>query len=635
MRDEEGTIIYIGKACVLRHRLASYFSGEKDIKTRTLLRRAASIETIIVDNEYSALLLENTLIKQHSPKYNINLKDGKSYPVVRVTADQFPKIFRTRRIVEDGSLYYGPFPNVPALDVLLELTAKLFPLRKCRRFRKRDAPCMYYHIGRCSAPCCGKISQAEYAVHVERAKALLAGDTAGLVKDLSAEMLVAAQARDYEKAARLRDDIRAIEALNEAGSVVDFDPDARDYIAWVMEGVLATFSVFSLRGGKMTGRELFRTLSAANDEDSLESFLTSYYGPDHPPPPHIYLGGTYSNTVLARVRRWLSERCAVSVEFLKPNEKRHEAVLAMALQNASEDLRKRLRERGAGPALDELRSVLRLKQRPERIEGFDIAQLDGKHTVASLISFKEGVPDKKNYRYYKIKSTEGQVDDFTAMKEAVARRYGRLLSEASELPDLVLIDGGIGQVNAAKAILGELGITIDIVGLAKRDEELWLPQATAPIRLSKRSEALKVLQHIRDETHRFATGLNQRLRSKDIALKSLQAVNGIGVKRAAVLLKTFGSIEALAAADPAAVVNQCSLSKQLALSVVAAAREALVFAAREKERLRIARVRRVPSVSPNTLPASYSAAPKELGGLAAEALMNYDKQAESSPGENQ
>jgi excinuclease ABC subunit C len=571
-KDGEGQIIYIGKAKSLRDRLSSYFST-KDIKTAALLRRARSIETILVANEYEALLLENTLIKQHTPKYNINLKDGKSYPVIRITADEFPRIFRTRRIIEDKSLYYGPFPDLQKVNAMMDIIDKLFPLRKCRTFKSRTGPCMYYHIQRCKAPCCGKIDAAEYRRHVEPIQRLLSGETGPLIIDLTEKMHEASRGLRFERAAVIRDAILAIEGIaGENSSVVDFDPEGRDYITWASEGVLATFTVFSMRGGKMTGRELYRAFSAADEKDNLEVFLTSYYNGGRPPPPKIYLQQRFDDSLLLG---WFKSNFNFEPELLSPTEKRHEAVIAMARQNALEDLRKRLKERGAGPALDELARVLDLPSRPQRIEGFDIAQLDGKHPVASLVSFRNGVPDKKNYRYFKLRSVIGVVDDFAAMREAVQRRYSRLIRENGELPDLVLIDGGIGQVNAAKGVMGDLGVDIPIVGLAKREEELWLPHAKEALVLSRRSEALKVLQFIRDETHRFATGLNQRLRSKDLFFPTLESVEGIGSRRAAAIMKAFGSVENIAGAEPAEIAERCRVSLASAKAVRAAARLAL------------------------------------------------------------
>ncbi|MDR1278950.1 MAG: excinuclease ABC subunit UvrC [Treponema sp.] len=614
MRDEEGRVIYVGKARLLKNRLGSYFSGEKDVKTATLIRRAHSIETIILASEYEALLLENTLIKQHSPRYNINLKDGKTYPVIRITAEEFPRVFRTRHIIEDKSLYFGPFPNIQAVDTMLDLVEKLFPLRKCRVLRNRESPCMYYHIGRCMAPCCGKISAEEYRGHVRRVQELLSGETESLIINLTEKMHEAAGELKFERAAQLRNAIRAIKDLSGESSVVDFDPEGRDYISWATEGVFTTFTVFSMRGGKMTGRELFRTHSAADEQESLETFAAAYYSPDRPPPPKIYLamgnsgggGGTgeppesaggraaadgdraaadRADSALDQLSRWFREQFGFEPELCPPKEKHHAAILSMARQNALEDLRRRLKERGAGPALDELAKALGLRARPERIEGFDIAQLDGKHPVASLISFKNGVPDRKNYRHFKLRTVVGVVDDFAAMREAVQRRYSRLVREGTELPDLVLIDGGIGQVNAAKGILDGLGLDLDVVGLAKRDEELWLPQAKTPVVLSRRSEALKVLQFVRDETHRFATTLNQRLRSGDLFFPVLESVEGIGPKRAAAVMKAYASVTAIAAADPAELAERCGLSRGAARAVRAAAKLALEDQEAAKQRL--------------------------------------------------
>jgi excinuclease ABC subunit C len=655
MRDGENRIIYVGKARVLRYRLSSYFSGEKDIKTAALIGHVRSIETIIVSNEYEALLLENTLIKQHFPKYNINLKDGKTYPVIRVTAEDFPRIFRTRHIVENGSRYFGPFPNVQAVDTMLEAIDKIFPLRKCKSsrlntLRKRNVPCMYYHIRRCAAPCCGKIDREAYAQYVDRVIKLLSGETESLILELTERMHEAAAKLRFEQAAQLRDVIKAIENLSEGATVVDFDSESRDYIAWASEGIFTTFTVFSMRGGKMTGRELFRTRSAAGEEESLETFAAVYYTPDRPPPPRIYLaagadgglpeggagntgtpppgepgsggdagpetetGGRRSfplSAVYAPLSRWFQEQFGYTPELLGPDEKRHDVILAMARQNALEDLRRRIKERGAGPALDELRGLLGLKTRPERIEGFDIAQLDGKHPVASLISFKNGLPDRKQYRYFKLRTVVGVVDDFAAMREAVRRRYSRLIREGKELPDLVLIDGGIGQVNAAKGVLDELGMDCDLVGLAKRDEELWLPRARDPVRLSKTSEALKVLQFVRDETHRFATSLNQRLRSGDLFFSILESVEGIGPKRAAAIMKAYVSVEKIASAEAEAMAERCGISRAAAKAAKAAARLALEDREAIKKRLHAGAAAKGPS-------SGYAAS------LAAEAAADYD-----------
>ena len=591
MRGDEDRALYVGKAKSLRPRLKSYFSGAQDIKTTTLIRRVRSIEVIVVETEYEALRLENTLIKQHSPKYNICLKDGKTYPVIRITSEEFPRIFRTRYIIEDKSVYYGPFPNVPAVDAMLELIDKLFPLRKCRRMRLRGTgPCMYYHIGRCMAPCSGKISVEEYRVHVDRVQKLLAGETEALIIDLSAQMHDAAHELRFERATQLRNTIQAIEQLaGEESSVVDHDPESRDYIAWAAEGVLTTYTVFSMRGGKMTGRELFRTRTAADEHESLELFVSSYYNVSRPPPAKIYISFPAAQSAegsrRAAMADWFLREFDHKPELAVPDTRHHLAIIAMARQNALEDLRRYLKERGMGPALDELRQALNLRARPDRIEGFDIAQLDGTHPVASLISFMNGAPDRKNYRHFKLRSVVGIVDDFAAMREVVYRRYSRLIREGKELPNLVLIDGGIGQVNAAKEVMDELGMTSDVVGLAKRDEELWLPCAKEPIRLPRSSEALRVLQFVRDETHRFATGLNQRLRSKDLIFPALESVKGIGPGRAAAIMKEYGGIDRIARANPLEIADRCRISEAQAKAVRAAAKLAIEDREAGKQRL--------------------------------------------------
>jgi len=582
MKDAEGQIIYVGKAKSLKNRLKSYFSGEKDIKTATLMRRVCNIETIIVSSEYEALLLENTLIKQHSPKYNISLKDGKTYPVVRITHEDFPKVFRTRRIIQDKSLYFGPFPNVQAINTMMELIDKTFPLRKCKKIKK-NGPCMYYHIGRCMAPCCGKINIEDYALHVQRVQKLLSGETESLIIDLTSQMHEKAKTLKFEQAAELRNTIKAIENLTGEDSYVeDLNPEDRDYIAWISEGVLATFTVFSMRGGKMTGRDLFRTRSAAGEKESLETFITTYYDNSRRPPPKIFLQSipAYGKDEVKSNEEnllygWFREKFDCEPELVIPAEKHHTAILAMARQNAAEDLRKRLKERGAGPALDELAKALNLDTRPQCIEGFDISHLDGKHPVSSLVSFKNGIPDKKNYRHFKLRSVIGKPDDFAAMREVIQRRYSRLIKEGTELPDLILVDGGIGQVNAAKGVLDDLGIDCGLAGLAKREEEIWLPGAKEPVVLSKQSEALKVLQHVRDESHRFATGLNRRLRSKELFFPILESVEGIGPKRAAVIMKAYENVANIAASEPREMAERCRISEASARAVRACAKLAL------------------------------------------------------------
>ena len=564
MRDEESRIIYVGKAKILRNRLLSYFSGKKDTKTRHLVSRVSDIEWLLAGSEYDALLMENNLIKEHSPKYNINLKDGKTYPSIRITNEEFPRIFRTRRIINDGSEYFGPFPSAETIDIYLELVKQLFPLRRCAAMRKRETPCMYYHIGRCPGPCAGKITREAYMERVGQIRKLLSGETAELLADLRSRMEEASAAFRFEEAARMRDAVKAVDQFVGRSNVQDFDPAARDYLAWHCDGDMASFIVFSMREGRLKGRDSFISALYATEEEAIQTFLTTYYGPDRLPPPLVYL---MKPTATRPVAEYFRKRLGLRIRFLVPKESRHAASMNLAVQNAREELVRKRREIGDTQALVELKAVLGLSSLPMRIEGFDIAHLAGKHTVASLISFRNGVPDKKNYRYFRIRSLGGAIDDFASVREAVARRYSRLINEEAELPDLVLIDGGAGQVSAAKEILDELGLDCDLAGLAKKNEEIYLPGRLEPVALPKDSPALRVLVAIRDETHRFATGLSQRLRGQDLRFSLLQTVEGIGEARAKRLMKTFGSLGAIAMAEPEAVAKAAGVSLATALAV--------------------------------------------------------------------
>ena len=554
-RTEDGTIIYVGKAKNLKNRLCSYFSGQRSVKTRLLVSRAASIEYITTTNEYEALLLENNLIKQHSPRYNICLKDGKSYPVLRITNEAFPKIFRTRRILQDGSTYFGPYPNVNALDTFIENIYRLYPVRHCRTLRKRETPCLYYHMKQCKAPCCGKITEEEYRQNIEEITSLLSGQADQTIEKMTAQMKAASASLDFEKAARLRDGIKALMILQNQNIVESFDSEDRDYIAHYSEGELISFTVLKVREGKLLGRENYRVESLNEEDELLAEFMAAYYEDSRQLPPYIYVPTAAQEEI---IERWLHETMNVNTKIIVPgdNDKRDIAALNMARENAHEDIIRRLRDRGDTPAMEELKTLLGLDTLPIRIEGFDIAHIGGKFPVASLISFYNGNPDKKNYRYFRLKNTDGLIDDFESMREAATRRYTRLVNEQADLPDLILIDGGLGQVNAVEEILNSLGLDIPVAGLAKRDEEIYLPGNSTPINLPKRSDALRLLQRVRDECHRFATSRNQNLRTKENTDSIFLELPGVGEKRAQALQKRFITLEALANAEESAIA-QC------------------------------------------------------------------------------
>ena len=642
-RDEKDIVIYVGKAKSLKNRLSSYFASKRDIKTRILVSRARRLEYIQTDNEYEALLLENNLIKKYKPRYNINLKDGKTYPVLKITNERYPRLFRTRRVQNDGGRYFGPFPNVPALDDFLSLVKRTYTLRQCKRLKKRE-PCLYFHIGRCSAPCADKVSEADYRKEVDEIALLLEGDLEKPLTALKDAMKAAAAAREFEKAARIRDGIQAVQALRGQNIVEDMDPEARDYIGWAAEGALITFTVLKMRGGKVVGRDLYRTESLKDDTEILPEFLMAYYTDPKQVPPHIFVVSGQGHEL---AEQWFADRLGVQVAItaipleglgstpvsealqsgvsavetqeggtqaaglpaanteadtaslaaeqvpgygsdssaesdseaairLMPASviRRHRAALAMARFNAKEDASRRVKELGDFPALEELQKVLSLDHPPHRIEGFDIAHLHGKYTVASLISFKDGNPDKKNYRIFRLRTTDGGIiNDYASMREAVARRYTRLVNEGADLPDLIMIDGGIGQVNAAKSILDALELDIPLVGLAEKNEELYRPHINKPIVLPRRSAALRVLQRVRDETHRFANTRNNRLRSKEGLHLLFEQLPHIGEKRAAILLRSFSTVAKLSVASPEAVAAAVRITQSQAEAVIAAARQ--------------------------------------------------------------
>ena len=488
--------------------------------------------------------MENTLIKKYSPRYNIDLKDDKSYPVLRITNEDFPRIFRTRRIVHDGSKYFGPFPNASALTTFTENLYKQYPLRQCKKLRKRSSPCMYYHIGRCAAPCCKKISKESYNQIIEEIIKLLEENPKETVQKLTFEMKECAKNLDFEKAAKIRDNIDAIKALHTKNSVSDFNTDSRDYIGFATEGTLVSFAVLKMREGRLVARDLYRTKSLNSDEELINEFLMAYYVSKDLFPSQIFIP---INTDTSLFRQWTENEFELKAKIFTPEvfESKHNSAMEMAKQNAKEDIIRRLRERSDTPALEELKELLNLDHLPVRIEGFDIAHLGGKFPVASLISFYNGNPDKKNYRYFRLKTTDGIIDDFASMREATARRYTRLLNENAELPDLILIDGGIGQVNAVQGILSTLDLDIPIIGLAEENEDIYLPGNSTPIQLPKRSDALRLLQRVRDETHRFATSKNQALRTKENITSPFLELPHIGSKRAVLLTQTYGTIEKL------------------------------------------------------------------------------------------
>jgi excinuclease ABC subunit C len=570
MRNAEGQVLYVGKAKNLRNRVRSYFSRDRDAKTTVLMKKVRSIEHVVCRNEYEALLLENNLIKEWKPRYNINLKDGKSYPVIRITNEPYPRVFRTRYIVEDGSRYFGPFANVHQLDRYLELIEKLFPLRKCRGpIRKRSHPCLYYHIGRCAAVCAGKTDREEYNRRIEGIVRLLSGDVDDLIAGLARRMDEAVAELRFEQAADLRDTIEAVRSTVLEQQAVDFDPDVRDYVGFYRRGDLVSFTVLHLRGGKLLGSEIYHSEIFGTPEEVIPQFLVQYYSETRQAPEKLIVGaaGELVKLLAGPMRDFFAGKLGVQVEIRPPEGSRDTSVLRLAEENARRDFEKRVRDGGNTAALEELQKLLGLPSVPGRIEGFDIAQVSGKHPVAAMVAFQDGKPDKARYRRFHVKTLGGKIDDFAAVREVVARRYTRLVNEGKPLPDLILIDGGKGQLSSALSVLNALGVSVPVIGLAKREEEIFLPDRPDAIRLPEGSDPLRVLQHVRDEAHRFATTFRADLQTRDFTLDTLQSLPGIGEARSRKLLERFGSLAGIAEAEPEMIAAETRLTLERAREV--------------------------------------------------------------------
>ena len=568
MKNADGAIIYIGKARSLRNRVRSYFAGEKDIKTRLLLANMADIEVIITHTEYEALILENNLIKQWKPQYNIDLKDGKTYPVIRLTAEEFPRVYRTRRMIFDGSEYFGPFPKPHQIDLYLRLIERHFPLCKYRGSQKKRAwPCLNFHMGRCAGACCGRITREEYLKIVDGVRKLLSGQSVELLKDLREKMKAASEEQEFERAARLRDQILAIEEVSEEQRVMEFTEADRDYIALAPSAEEMVVVILQVRDGKLLGKEVFRVAESSSEEEALSHFVTRYYTERKSIPDAVYVSRTIEVETISRFLRDLSGR-AVGVKV--PQRGKHIQLLSMAEANAREEAVKASRTAEMTGALEGLRLDLALPSLPRRIEGFDVAHLEGSDTIASMVRFTDGRPDRRLYRAFSIRSLAGKIDDFQSIREAVARRYTRVVNEELDHPDLILIDGGKGQLSAARGVLSALGLSaIPVIGLAKKREEIFMPGRDQPLLLDEASPSLRILEQVRNESHRFATKLSRKRRVKRMSLTLLEDVPGIGQTRGRRLMEVFGSIEAILGSTVEEIQKKAGLPRETAAMLLA------------------------------------------------------------------
>ena len=528
MKNAEDTVIYVGKAKNLKRRVNSYFLPNRNAKTAALVEKIVNIEYVITGNEYEALVLENNLIKKYNPHYNILLKDGKSYPLIRITNEDYPRVFKTRRVIKDGSLYYGPYPDGKRLDMYLETVEDTYPLRLCQGvLKKKSTPCLYYHMKKCSGPCIGAISKEEYGEYIKEVKDFLSGDDSSLSRKVKKEMLEASKKLDFETAAKKRDLLEALSVMQSNQGVDDMDTseDSRDYAAIEMRAYLCTVSIMQFRDGRLIGKAMYRAECLGDETETLLSFLIQYYSDGDTLPHELYVSHDIDAELLSK---FFKEELGKPISVEIPKDGKHYRILRLAGENASRDVEKRLKSVDNTPALERLKEITNIDTLPSLIEGFDIAQLSGKYTVASLIVFRDGNPSNKEYRHFSMKSLEeNEINDFQSIHEAVFRRYKRQRDEKAQLPDLLMVDGGIGQVNAAIAALDELGLSFPVVGLAEKHEEIVFPDNTSLL-LDHSDPGLRVLIALRDECHRFATSFNQRMRSKDASFKLLESIDGVG-----------------------------------------------------------------------------------------------------------
>ena len=595
MKDSAGTIIYVGKAINLKNRVRSYFheSADHAFKTRQMVKKIADIDIIVVNSELEALILEMNLIKEHRPFYNVRLKDDKRYPYIKIHwADDFPKLSITRQMVEDGSRYFGPYTSVWAVHQTLDILRKIFPYLTCAReiTGKDPRPCLYYDIKLCSGPCIGAIDKSAYRQMIDDLSKFLEGKTDPVVKRLQSEMQSASENLNYERAAALRDQIQSIEHVVERQKIISDDQKDTDIVALARNKGDACVQIFFVRSGKLIGREYF-ILEGTEDEKNeviLREFIKQFYSQAAFIPNRVLLPAEVEEARI--IKEWLNTRRAgEKIEIQVPKRGKNKSLVEMAEENAVETL-KALQTRWKADkdrqhqALAELQAALNLPEPPNRIECYDISNTMGTASVGSMVVFEQGVANKKLYRRFNIRGVEGP-DDFASMEEVLRRRFNHYHTAQTEkdipgktpdlsfsiLPDLLIVDGGKGQLGRAVKVISEQGLDgrFKLVGLAKQEEELFLPGQSHSVRLEERSQGLYLIQRIRDEAHRFAITAHRSRRGKIGLTSRLDAIPGLGPTRRKELILRFGSIEAILAARPEEIAGIKGISLQLAQQIKA------------------------------------------------------------------
>jgi excinuclease ABC subunit C len=547
LKNKQGKTLYVGKALSLKKRVKSYFQrGEFSPRIGALVSKIEDVEWILTESEAEAFLLESNLIKHHHPKYNIRFRDDKSYPYIKLsTKEDFPRAFLIRNPKRDGSQYFGPYTNVKAARKTLRLIHRLFPLRRCKdKFKNRLSPCLNFYIKECSGPCVGKISKEDYDGLVRGVFLFLQGHYKALISNLQEEMFKASQNQEFERAAKMRDAIRAIERMSQIQTVISFAHEDIDLIALARREKNACVLVFIIREGKVVDKNHFLLKIDVKDrqEDILAYFVKQYYAKAPYIPSQIILPGKVEEK--EEITSWLSKKRGEKVELVFPQRGDKARLLKLARENVEMVLQQsQLSEENQ--ALYQLKDYLKLPQLPLRIEGLDISTTGGKEATGSLVVFEEGQPKKSEYRRFKIKTVEG-IDDFAMLREVVKRHYGRILEEKKELPHLILVDGGKGQVGICLRTLKELNLHhIPLVGLAKEFEQVYTPHTNYPVEIPLNSAGLKLLQKIRDEAHRFAHSYHQRSRRKILRKSWLEEIPGVGEHTKRLLLSHFKSLSEL------------------------------------------------------------------------------------------
>jgi excinuclease ABC subunit C len=578
LKDKAGKTIYVGKAKALRNRIRSHFRSDPpgDDKHRLMMAKVFDFESIVTDSEIEALILESNFIKEHRPRYNVNLKDDKSYPYIRVTKEAYPRIIVTRKMVRDGSRYYGPYTDVGTMRQLLAALRRIFPVRTCTLLitpdsvsKKKHRVCLQFHIGRCRGPCEGRIEEEDYRRIVNQVEAFIQGKNGQLLKDLQGRMEELSGKRQFEEAAQLRDQIRSISNFHSKQKIVGDLEDERDLVTAAVDDGGACGVVFDIRDGKIINRRHFYLdgVEALAEQEVLSGFLKQYYLLADFIPSRVDIPMPIEEH--SEIQDWLTSKKGSPVRLRVPAGGKQAELLAMCTRNARlllDELRLQKSQAAdwIAPSVLALQKDLGLPRPPKRIEAFDVSNLFGQDAVASMVLFENGKPLKSGYRKFKIRNVEG-IDDYRMMDEVVGRRVSRLLKENQPLPDLMLIDGGKGQLAAAAEALRRCGAGEQaVLGLAKRLEEIFRPGLPDPQTLPKYSPSLRLLQHVRDEAHRFAVTFHRSLHRKRAAFSVLDSVPGIGGKRRNALLKHFGSVEKMKEASVEEIAGVEGMNRKVA-----------------------------------------------------------------------